>query len=174
MSVMTDKRDVLVSLMETVLQGFDANYVVVDRLRIATLIGANRNSRIEVMGENYTYCEVMYRSPLGEGIESAGNTRNRRRHGFSVRVWYKYEDNDTYANSSQATWDNIVEGSLVSGAIVVGTTGVMETIAKTSLISDFPLFKPSNASSTEIFMDTDNEKDLAHYLEFNVEVGSVI
>ncbi|MEQ9091789.1 MAG: hypothetical protein RIE52_11905 [Balneola sp.] len=159
---MTDKRDALVALMETTLQAFDANYTVTDRLRLATLVGSNRNARVSVMGENYTYCEVMYRSPLGQGDASAGNTRFRRRHGFSIRIWYKYEDNDVYANSSQATWDNIVESS----------TGVMETIASTALISTFPLFKPENASSTEIFMDSQNEKDLAHYLEFNVDVGA--
>lgn len=164
-NTMKIKRSLLKDFLLGVLQGFDASYTLEERLRMDTFKQDSRNDRIALMGENYTYGEVLHRiQPTPEGQRSAKSTTRNRHHTFEVFLWYKYQDADTLAQSSQDTWDDIVEGE----------NGVIKSLEDKPYLQDgsgnqYVLSKPENISSYEVTMDT-APLELAHYLNFQIEV----
>lgn len=164
-NAMTTKRTLLRDYLEGVLQGHVASYIVVDRLRMATFRQTSRTERIEIMGEDYAYAEVLYRpSVTPEGQRSAASTSRNRHHNYQVFVWYKLTDDDVYASSSQATWDDIIEAD----------DGVLASLEGKKYLTDaggnqYVLSKPQNINAPEVIMDTD-PLELAHHLNFDINV----
>lgn len=161
------KRGLLKDFLEEVLQVHDSDYTIVDRLRMATFQQTSRAERIQVMGEKYAYGEVLYR-PIStpEGQRSAGSTSRNRHHDYDVFIWYKYEDDDLYRNSSQKVWDDIMEAD----------DGVIPKIEGKKYLEDtdgnrYTLSKPENIRAHEVVMDN-NPLELAHFLNFRVTVRS--
>lgn len=159
------KRDLLVSFLQGVLQAHDSTYTVEDRLRLSNINQTSRNDRIQIMGENYAYAEVLYRPAMTpEGQRSAKSTTRRAPHDYDIYIWYKYEDADQYANSSQAIWDDITEAD----------DGVKLSIENKPYLTDasnnqYTIGKPENLVNHEVFVDT-NPMELAHFMNFQVTI----
>ena len=161
------KRDALKQKLQAVLQAVDANYRVEDRLRKETFAG-DRDARIQLMGEDYTYAEVL--GPINvttaEASRTAKATTHKKRHQFDVIVWLKFDDNEEYANSSQSKWDTLVWDD---------TNGILNAMENSSQLTDantdeaFTLSMPTQVLVSEVPMDQQfNEQ--AHYLNFKIEL----
>lgn len=161
---LTIKRDLLKAFILGVLQNFDTNYTLEDRLRMDLLKQGSRSKRIAIMGENYTYGEVLAAGiEYPQGGRSAKATSQSRDHVFEVHLWRKLEDDDVYANSSQAVWDNIVGDD----------GGVLEALATEPYFQDsgntYVIGRPTGVQMSTDLLDN-NPLELAHYLTFRITV----
>lgn len=159
------KRRLLKEFLLGVLHAFNPDYTLETRLRKATFNQDSRNDRIALMGEDYSYGEVLHRMmPTPEGQRSAGSTSRNRHHNFEVFLWLKYEDGPSLETSSQDTWDDIIESD----------SGVLQSLENKPYLQDengnqYVLSKPEDISAYEVVMDT-GPLELAHYLNFQIEV----
>lgn len=162
---MVTKRDLLKSFLEGVLQNLEPTYTVADRLRKNVLNQGSRNDRVSVMGENYTYAVIKdIPIPTPSGQRSSASTTRKKRHQFMITVWYRYYDDDQYANSSQKQWDDIYASD----------SGVIMSIENKKLLEDgggnqYVLSNPQEISEHIEPMDN-NPEDYAHFLQFQVDV----
>lgn len=156
------ERQLLADIVETTLQAIDSNYRVEQRLRRETFDASSRQKRIEIMGTNTTYAEVLLDVP-SFARNTASNKRRNRTSTFRVNVWYGYEDSDNFATSSQSVFDNIVSGE--SGLLItLAEKGYTEVGGEKFYIDD-----PVGVSVSEVALSNDG-KELAHYLTFGIDV----
>ena len=159
MNKMVKKRGLLKDFLLGVLSSF-GQYRIEERLRMATFQQTSRAERIELMGEDYTYGEILYRPNVtSEGNRSARSTSRNRDHYYEVYLWLKFKDHDLYESSSQSQWDELVEGD----------EGVLKSIENTAQLDGFTLSKPENIQTHEVVMDNSN-LELAHFLTFRIKV----
>jgi hypothetical protein len=111
------------------------------------------------MGEKTTYAEVLSRNPF-VGANKASNTRSDYSFAFEVNVWYGYEDNDIYENSSQKVFDDVVR-EVMNG---FGNFG-----GETRGGNWYYVDEPQGNDVTEVALSNDG-KELAHYLTFRITV----
>jgi hypothetical protein len=161
---MTTKRELLTSFLTEVLRRFDQRYKVVNRLRMATFQQNSRNDRIAIMGERYTYSEVLYRpSMTPQGQRSASSKTRNKPHVFDVFIWLKLNDDDVYEQSSQSTWDDISEDD----------EGVIPSLESKSYLEDgngqYIMLKPENLQNHEVVMDS-NPLEMAHFMNFQITI----
>lgn len=164
-NLMTTKRDLLKAFLLGVVQNYDPNYTLEDRLRMATFNQTSRAERIAIMGENYAYGEVLHRpSQTPQGQRSAKSTTRRKPHTFDVFLWYKLDDADSYSQSSQKLWDDLTYEK---------ENGVIPSIEKKPYFEDsgnqYTVLKPVNIQSHEVVMDN-NPLELAHFMNFQVTI----
>lgn len=159
------KRGLLSEFLLGVLHGFDSRFTLEERLRMATFQQTSRAERIEIMGEDYTYGEVLHRpSQTPEGQRSAKSTTRRKPHTYDVFLWLKMEDADLYDNSSQKKWDDISYGE----------NGVIMSLENEPYFTDansnqYTVNEPVNQQSHEVVMDN-SPLELAHFLNFQITV----
>lgn len=107
-ATMPQKRTALAAIVAAVLQAHDARFVVEDRIRAATLDGRDRADRLDLMGDPVRYADVTYAGEASETPNLHGRPLQVG-HLFRVSVWMLYADAPTYAASSQALWDAVLE-----------------------------------------------------------------
>lgn len=107
---MAAKRQALAGLVEQLLVAHHAGFAgrVEQRVRAATLDGADRADRVALMGEVARYAEVTHEGET-EGVLLASGGRLDAAHRFDLRVWLGYQDAATYGQSSQALFDRVAE-----------------------------------------------------------------
>lgn len=115
MSDMADKRSNLAAWMLTELQEVDSSYAVETRYRADAIYARNPKDRKRICGDPVRYCEVLHTGigyPEDDPQMMFGTgTPWQRTDTFQVQLWHEYKDNDTYANSSQSTWDGLMDGA---------------------------------------------------------------
>lgn len=169
-NLMTTKRDLLKAFLLDVVQHYDQGYTLEDRLRMATFQQTSRAERIEIMGENYAYGEVLHRpSQTPDGQRSAKSTTRNKPHTFDVFLWHKLDDGDSYEQSSQKLWDDLTYEKDDSEE----DYGVIPSIENKSYFEDsgnqYIVLKPVNIQSHEVVMDN-NPLELAHFMNFQVTI----
>lgn len=162
---MKDKRQALVNELTKRLQAIHSDYRISQRFRKAQMRSIGRPERVEVMGDNATYCEVDF-EPSTATEPRANSTWQNRHFRFTVRVWFGYYDADSYGSSSQKVWDEIVGES----------TGILRGIEEQSLIEDdngkkYALYNPINVNQRILKLDGQGQ-ELAHFLEYQIDVGN--
>lgn len=164
-NLMKIKRDLLKDFVATTLQAHDPDYTVVDRLRMATFQQTSRAERIQIMGESYAYAEVLHRpQQTPEGQRSAKSTTRNKHHTYDVFVWYKYEDADSYANSSQKLWDDITYGP---GGLIMSLED--KPYLEDGSGNQYTVSNPRNQQSHEVVIDS-NPLELAHFMNFQIRI----
>lgn len=163
-NLMTTKRDLLKAFLLDVVQNYDPDYTLEDRLRMATFNQTSRAERLAIMGKNYAYGEVLHRpSQTPDGQRSAKSTTRNKPHTFDVFLWYKLDDADSYAQSSQKLWDDLTEAD----------DGVIPKVENKSYFEDsgnqYIVLKPVNIQSHEVVMDN-NPLELAHFMNFQITI----
>jgi hypothetical protein len=153
------ERQIISDKLKTILQSVDSNYRVEQRLRRETFDATSRLKRVEIMGENTTYAEVLSRSPF-VSANKASNTRSDYSYTFDVNIWYGYQDNDIYDNSSQKVFDDVVR-EVMNG---FGNFG-----GETRDGNWYYVDEPQGNSISEVALSNDG-KELAHYLTFQITV----
>lgn len=76
--------------------------------RYRQLRGINRRQRLDIMGPDLYYLEVL---PTEIGLDDVDPSRfaRDRVYTYNVALHHRYEDADTYAAASQSTWDPIAQ-----------------------------------------------------------------
>jgi len=87
----------------------DDTFRVEERFRKLSLLGTGDADRRLLMGSPTRYCEVVHVGDAGGNLPIGGGARSGARYRFLVSIWYGYEDAEDYAQSSQASWDEILE-----------------------------------------------------------------
>ena len=81
------------------------------RIRKALLGGADARDRRRIMGDPICYVRIAYEGPGGPGSQSVNAGDVPGAHRFRVMLWLEYEDADTHAGSSEALFDDVLEGT---------------------------------------------------------------
>lgn len=165
-NVMKDKRTAYADLLRSTLQSFDAAYKVEERFRDLSQAGSAK-ARAEMMGDPVRYAEVLHRPAEAGGSDNRANsTRVRKDHRFRIMVYYEFDDKDSYSNSSQSTWDDIVAGD----------SGLIKTIEKQSTITGtsgkYSLMPLSDLDGGIIPIDQ-QAKLLTHMITFTQELRTI-
>lgn len=156
------ERQLLADIVKSTLQNIDPDYRVEQRLRRETFDATSRQKRVEIMGRNTTYAEVLLDS-VDFGQNSGANSRRLKTYTFRVNVWYGYNDALTLEGSSQAVFDRIVAGD--DGLLVT-----LKTTGSTTVGDEFfYIDQPTNPQPSEVALSNDG-KELAHYLTFTIDV----
>lgn len=154
------QRQLIADKLQSILLSIDNRYKVVQRVRRETFDATSRVKRTEILGENTTYAEVLTGTPTFTGRRSSNKTPNYN-YTMTVNIWYGYDDNDNYENSSQKVFDDIVHDVLEEFADFGGQN-----------IGDvfFYVDEPFNISEPTLVSLSNDGKELAHYLTFQITV----
>jgi hypothetical protein len=165
MNAMVSKRDSLVAYVSGILNGFD-NFNVADRLRWATFRSDARDERVRIMGDPTAYAEVVWIG-RGEGSQVASLGQEvLEGHLFRINVWYAFKDDDSYAHSSQKTFDDICEGD--QGLLY----RLRNDVQIPNLSNDgeiMYIYSVGQVQVSEVSLDTEG-LELAHFLTFTVSI----
>jgi len=132
-------------------------------------VGTGRRAQDEIIGDPCYYLET-YFAPEGSSrtVSTLESAANEVAHSFQVSLWLEYEDADTYPQSSQSEYDELVEGTegllpTLRGAPEPATPGHPH-------VSGWPngleLSQPDPPS--EPIVDLDNAGRLAHLCRFEI------
>jgi len=112
----TDIREALLLYLKGAAEAVKSGLATEKRFRL--LRGMNRSQRLDVMGADLYYLEVF---PASIDFADADPSRfaRDRAYEYTVALHHRYTDADTYAASSQATWDPIAQA--VVEALADGT-----------------------------------------------------
>lgn len=163
MKTISEKRSTLAPFIEGVLHAIDAQYVVDERIRAAVIQGRYRRDRLDVMGDPTRYCMLMpvaleYSRDPAEISQRRGP--QARADAFSVQLWHAFEDAPTFEDSSQAAFEQIIDGE----------DGLLRTLARTPYLEGAgELGAPVGAKMDLVALGGGGE-DLAHYLTFTITV----
>jgi len=125
MPALREKQQVVLAILTAALEGIKPGLKTADRYRRVTEVEPGTPERRRVMNEDGAgtdthatyYLEVLAirgGAPTSStGIDDRGEagTPYEVAHTLTVTLWLAYADADTYAASSQATWDTLTEGS---------------------------------------------------------------
>lgn len=76
--------------------------------RYRQLRGINRRERLDIMGTDLYYLEVLPTEISLDDVDPSRFARDRV-YSYNVALHHRYEDADTYAAASQSTWDPIAQ-----------------------------------------------------------------
>jgi len=134
-------------------------------------VGPSRREQDKIMGDPVYYLETYFSAQQSSRtVETTQGAASEVAHGFQVSVWLEYEDGNTYQNSSQSTYENLIEG----GAGLLPTLRGQPEPAKPGHpnVDDWPsgleLQQPDPPS--EPIVNLDNQGRLAHLCRFEIEL----
>jgi hypothetical protein len=166
---MTGKRAEIAALILQTLETiegaqYESSWRIDEHYRLAVLEGASAEDRRRVMGDPVRYGAVYL---IGEGfIQTPGRmTAQERpldtRDTFLVELWYRYQDHEDLASSSEAMWN----------AMTTGEGSVLDVLRQTAWLSSAsaPLGIPTEASF-DIVALTSGTEALAHHMAFTIAV----
>lgn len=178
---MKDKRAALAELVKDTLDALltDATeFVVEERFRGLLVDSADKADRDDFMGKPVRYARV---SHLGnddaavaarlagaggagrEGLTFAGAVAQTP-HVFGVYVWFQYVDADTYLDSSQAAWDDLIEADALGLLPVLRENGGIEAGGTVChLLQPEDVFTPPEPLNL-------GDDDFVHYLQFTITI----
>lgn len=171
-----DKSDALVDYMKTILETHKAGLNYADRYRRETDVAVDRQDRIAVMGDpdagGTYYLEVIEVGPTVS--QMTAHVPVRTRHRFRASFWYGYRDDQVAANSSQAAFNTMVEGTAQALPGLLWALRTVHFIQTTTTAA-----APSRL--LRLFLQEDDVKDvvpldmegreLAHFLTFTIDVS---
>lgn len=154
------QRQIVVDKLTPILKDIDPDYRVEQRVRRETFDASSRAKRLEILGDKTTYAEVLTSTPTFTGRRSSNKTPNYN-YAMRVNVWYGYHDAQSYDQSSQSIFDDIVHKVLEGFSADGGTDreGVF-----------YYIDEPYDASEPSLVSLSNDGKELAHYLTFRVNV----
>jgi hypothetical protein len=75
-------------------------------------VGTGRRAQDEIMGDPAYYLETYFAADgSSRTLETTQGAATRVEHRFQVSLWLEYEDARTYEQSSQSSYDQLVEGA---------------------------------------------------------------
>lgn len=166
MNLMFEARQWLANFCQDTLSAIEPGFVSAIRLRRVTWDSRTRRQRLAIMGDPTKYIEVLY---AGEDASLSQETATGQHvitaYIFRVNVWYAYKDSEDYTLSSQAVWDNLLEGE----------AGLLTLLRQTDSFSiapeHFQIFNPEGAQTSEVTLDNEGN-ELAHFLSFTIIIRS--
>ena len=111
--------------------------------RFRALRRMTRDRRIDVMGPDLYYLEVIPAGDMGLGDRGPAQAFRTREYPYVVTLYHAFEDADAYGSASQSTWDRIAQAMIE--AVAQGTflppdaaayTGRVDIIGTPSLTLD--------------------------------------
>lgn len=88
--------------------------------RFRQIRGLSRGQRLDLMGQDLYYLEVLP-TDIALADPAPSDVRRQREYSYTATLFHRYEDADTYAGSSQSTWDPIAQAmveALAAGSYV--------------------------------------------------------
>ena len=109
MATEEDIREGLLSYLAAEVQAVQAGVQTERRFR--QIRGLSRSQRLDLMGQDLYYLEVL---PTGIALTDPApdDSLRQREYSYTATLFFRYEDADTYAASSQATWDPIAQAMI--------------------------------------------------------------
>jgi len=163
-----DKQEALTELCAEILTAVQPELSYNARYRD---VGTGRDEQDRIMGDPVYYLETYYApDQTSRTVGTQQSAALEVAHAFQVSVWYEYEDADTYPDSSQAEYEELIEG----------TDGLLPTLRGKPEpqtpghpdVPDWPgeleLEQPQQV--TEPIVDLDNRGRLAHLCRFQIEL----
>jgi len=132
-------------------------------------VGTGRSAQDKIMGDPAYYLESYFApEQSSRTVETIQGAASEVVHTFQVSLWYEYEDADTYAASSQSTYETLVEGT--EGLLTVLRGDPEPEAPGHPDVSGWPdgteLGQPQQVA--EPIVDLDNRGRLAHLLRFQI------
>lgn len=166
MSYMADKRSNLAAWVLTELQEVDASYSVETRYRHDSIYARNPKDRKRICGDPVRYCEILHAGisyPEDNAAMMYGTGKPwQRTDTFQIQLWHEYKDNDTYANSSQATWDGLMDGA----------NSLIQQLAEQDYIDSAGIIGLPQSVAVDLIQVDGLGKVLCHYCIFTIDVSS--
>jgi len=164
---MTAKRSVLAALIKEILDAHDyGTFAVEERQRQRQLDATAARDRASMMGNPIRYVRIDYEGRGGERDQSVAGQAMEAAHRFGVMLWFGYRDAAQYEESSQAQFDQIVEGVPAEEGDPKGLLIHLEELGALD-INDIPVYVGNPADVDAVLMPL-GERLFAHYLEFSI------
>jgi hypothetical protein len=161
-----DKQEALTGLCEEILTAVRPGLRSSARYRD---VGTGRSAQDEIMGDPVYYLETYFApDQASRTVDTLQGAASEVAHAFQVSLWLEYEDADTYARSSQADYEELVEGP--SGLLTTLRGSPDPEAPGHPDVPDWPdgteLGQPQDVA--EPIVDLDNRGRLAHLLRFQI------
>jgi hypothetical protein len=169
---MTGKRAEIAALILQTLETiegaqYESSWRIDEHYRLAVLEGASAEDRRRVMGDPVRYGVVYHVGT--DFVETPGRMSAQERpldtrDAFAVELWYRYQDHEDLASSSEAMWN----------AMTTGTSGVLDVLRATAWLSGSAaaLGIPQLAAFDLVAL-TSGTDQLAHHLTFAISAEGV-
>jgi len=132
-------------------------------------VGTGRSAQDKIMGDPAYYLETYFApDQSSRTVDTLEGAASEVVHNYQVSVWYEYDDADTYEQSSQKEYEQLIEGTngllpTLRGSPEPGSPGHPD-------VADWPdtteLGQPQDVA--EPIVDLDNRGRLAHLCRFQI------
>ena len=154
---MKAQREALVQWLRDQLPGWNIS----DRQRVVRH-GASRLYQASVMGDPIRYVEVAYDPVFESDYQSEWRRREVRHYQFVLYIYLQYEDAETLDASSQAEWEELLEGT-------PGLLRQLASVVQVSYAGTTYLIFPVSVETQLVALD-EAGRQVVHFAELRVRV----
>lgn len=173
---MKQKREALATLIESTLNDVltdGTTFNVVQRFRQSVERGAGQKiDRDLIMGNPVRYARVVHmgESPASEDDLTPYGHQVQVPHLFGVFIWFDYQDADSYEDSTQAVWDDLLES-----AGDLSATGLLPTLRLTPFLEGEGTDPGAYCMQpTDVIVPDEplsmGDRDFCHYAQFFITI----